>query len=132
LGTGSEILKLQDDADQIFFLSLLLLGSVTHFGQVKSAIDLPSKPHQYDAYLFAYFEGSGDKLKQEQLRFGISTNGTQWYALNQNEPIISSATISATGGIRDPHILRASDDRSFYLTATDMFTQKTDGKPIPA
>jgi len=78
----------------------------------------------YSAYLFAYFEGSGPKEKQEQLRFAVSTDAVHWSALNGNQPIIPSAEISQTGGIRDPHILRGADGNSFYITATDMYTFK--------
>jgi arabinoxylan arabinofuranohydrolase len=77
----------------------------------------------YSGYLFAYFEGSGDKNIQEQIRFGVSADAIHWSALNQNKPIISSEKISQTGGIRDPHIFRGLDDK-FYMTATDMFTVK--------
>lgn len=78
----------------------------------------------YDAYLFAYFEGSGDRDTQEQLRYGISADAVNWYALNDNKPIIPSSEISSTGGIRDPHILRGEDEKTFYMVATDMFTIK--------
>jgi len=75
-------------------------------------------------YLFAYFEGSGDKNTQEQLRFAVSQDAQNWVALNNNKPILSSADISQTGGVRDPHILRGEDKKSFYMVATDMFTVK--------
>ena len=75
-------------------------------------------------YLFAYFEGTGTPEKQEQLRFAVSADAVNWKALNNNEPIIDSGTISQTGGIRDPHILRGKDGNSFYIVATDMFTVK--------
>jgi arabinoxylan arabinofuranohydrolase len=79
---------------------------------------------KFTGYLFAYFEGSGDKDKQEQLRFAVSENALNWFALNTNQPILSSSDISGTGGIRDPHILRREDGKGFYLTATDMFAHK--------
>jgi len=79
---------------------------------------------KFNGYLFAYFEGSGEGAKQEQLRFAVSENGRNWTALNQNLPVISSDQISGSGGIRDPHLLRGEDGKSFYLTATDMFTKK--------
>ncbi|WP_078348634.1 family 43 glycosylhydrolase [Mucilaginibacter pedocola] len=84
----------------------------------------PGSEKNLDGYLFAYFEGSGDGNKQEQLRFATSQNGINWYALNDNQPIIPSKDISHTGGIRDPHILRGADGNTFYITATDMFTVK--------
>lgn len=79
---------------------------------------------QFAGYLFAYFEGSGDKALQEQLRFGVSADAVNWFALNNNKPIIPSSQISQTGGIRDPHLLRGEDGSSFYMTGTDMFVHK--------
>ena len=73
----------------------------------------------FAGYLFAYFEGGGDKNLQEQLRFAVSEDARNWYALNGNRPIIGSDSISESGGIRDPHILRGEDGR-FYMVATDM------------
>ena len=72
-------------------------------------------------YLFAYFEGGGDKNLQEQLRFAVSDDARSWYALNNNKPVVASDTISESGGIRDPHILRG-DDGCYYIVATDMHT----------
>jgi beta-xylosidase len=40
--------------------------------------------------------------------------------LNGNNPVVSSEKISSTGGVRDPHILRGADDKTFYMVATDM------------
>ncbi|MGG9963063.1 immunoglobulin-like domain-containing protein [Ferruginibacter sp. SUN106] len=78
----------------------------------------------FDGYLFAYFEGSGPRNMDEQLRFGASTDAVNWFALNNNQPVIASEKISGTGGIRDPHILRGEDGNNFYLVATDMSTAK--------
>lgn len=84
----------------------------------------------FAGYLFAYFEGSGEPMKQEQLRFAISQDAKTWYALNGNQPIIASDTISESGGIRDPHILRG-EDGNYYIVATDMFTVKNGWKENP-
>lgn len=72
-------------------------------------------------YLFVYFEGSGDQNLMEQLRFAVSEDAQNWYALNGNRPIIASDSISESGGIRDPHILRG-EDGCYYIVATDMHT----------
>jgi hypothetical protein len=72
----------------------------------------------YKAYLFAYFTGN-DKY-EEQIRFALSNDGYHYQALNNNLPVISSKTISSTGGVRDPHILRGADGKTFYMVATDM------------
>jgi hypothetical protein len=72
----------------------------------------------YSSYLFVYFTGNSGS--QESVRFAVSDNGFEYLALNNNEPILSSATISSTGGIRDPHILRGVDNKTFYMVMTDM------------
>ena len=82
-----------------------------------------SKETPFSGYLFAYFEGSGDGNLQEHLRFAVSEDAKNWYALNGNRPVISSDTISESGGIRDPHILRGEDGR-YYIVATDMKVAK--------
>lgn len=82
------------------------------------------KTNIYQGYLFAYFEGTGPKEKQEQLRFAYSSDARNWYALNNNRPVLRSKDISQTGGIRDPHILRRTDGNGFYVVATDMFVMK--------
>ncbi|WBL21556.1 glycoside hydrolase family 43 protein [Zunongwangia sp. HRR-M8] len=81
------------------------------------------------AYLFAYFEGTGKGELQEQLRFAVSRDAKNWKALNNNQPIIGSDSISNSGGIRDPHILRNND--KFFIVATDMFTVKNGWESNP-
>ena len=76
---------------------------------------------KFAGYLFAYFEGGGDQNLMEQLRFAVSEDAVNWYALNGNRPIIASDSISESGGIRDPHILRG-EDGYYYIVATDMHT----------
>lgn len=103
-----------------FFLSLFILWLLMSF----SGCTQQTNRETFDGYLFAYFEGSGDDDKQEQLRLATSVDAINWYALNNNEPVIASSDISQTGGIRDPHILRGEDGQTFYMVATDMFTKK--------
>lgn len=71
------------------------------------------------AYLFAYFTGNDNTRAEEAIRYAISTDGYTYRALNDNQPIVSSADIATTGGVRDPHILRGPDGR-FYMVVTDM------------
>lgn len=104
-----------------FLIGLLASCLWTLNGEAQNKASL-SEP-EYEGYLFAYFEGQGDKMQQEQLRFALSNDGITWRALNGNRPIIASETISESGGIRDPHILRGEDGK-FYIVATDMFTHK--------
>jgi len=69
------------------------------------------------AYLFSYF--TGNSQQEEQIRFAVSRDGLNYYALNKNEPIVSSDTIAVKAAVRDPHILRG-EDGCFYMVATDM------------
>ena len=93
------------------FLSTLLFLSFSLFAN-----------SQNTAYLFTYF--TGNTGAEESIRFGISKDGYTFRALNKNEPIISSKLISETGGVRDPHILRGVDGKTFYMVVTDMVSAK--------
>ncbi|MBV5282974.1 MAG: family 43 glycosylhydrolase [Paludibacter sp.] len=74
------------------------------------------------AYLFVYF--TGNRKDEEQIRFALSSDGYNFKALNKDKPIISSEKISLTGGVRDPHILRCEDGKTFYMVVTDMTSDK--------
>jgi len=76
----------------------------------------------YVAYLFTYFVGN--KVEQEQIHFAVSMDGYNYKALNRNRPVIDSKKISSTGGVRDPHILRCQDGKTFYMVVTDMTSSK--------
>lgn len=93
-----------------------------------SAAKKAAPNNKFAGYLFAYFEGSGNQ--QEHLRFAISEDAKNWYALNDNQPVIASDSISTSGGIRDPHILRG-EDGCYYIVATDMNTVKNGWKDNP-
>lgn len=71
-----------------------------------------------EAYLFAYFTGNAQS--QEQVRFAISTDGLSYTPLNGGNPVISSDTIAMKKAVRDPHILRGADGKTFYMVLTDM------------
>lgn len=76
------------------------------------------KDKDYDSYLFTYFIGNGPG--EESIHFALSKDGYNYYALNNNKPVLNSKKISASGGVRDPHILRAEDGKTFYMVVTDM------------
>jgi arabinoxylan arabinofuranohydrolase len=82
-----------------------------------------TKPYKSPtAYLFVYFTGNGKD--EEAIRFALSEDGYNYKTLNNNNPVINSAITSSTGGIRDPHILRSIDGKTFYMVATDMVAAK--------
>ncbi len=77
------------------------------------------KEESCTGYLFTYFTGNGPK--QEQIHFALSNDGHNFKALNNNKPIIDSKDISVSGGVRDPHILRCEDGKTFYMVVTDLY-----------
>lgn len=74
------------------------------------------------AYLFVYFTGNGPG--EEAIHYAISADGYHYKALKKDQPILNSTDISHTGGVRDPHILRGKDGKTFYMVATDMNVAK--------
>lgn len=73
-------------------------------------------------YLFTYF--TGNSVEEESIRFALSYDGYHYVALNDGRPVLLSGEISSTGGVRDPHILRCEDGKTFYMVATDMVSAK--------
>ena len=65
----------------------------------------------FSGYLFAYFKGNA--VSDESVCFALSTDGYNYKALNNNQPVLDSKIISSTGGVRDPHILRGDEGKSF-------------------
>jgi len=101
-------------------LTILLLAIVLNAqGQ---AYKFGPADKDFAGYLFTYFKGNA--VKDEAVCFAISTNGYNYRALNNNEPILATKEISSTGGVRDPHLLRSEDGRSFYMVLTDMTSSK--------
>lgn len=99
-------------------LSLIFLCPLFFYGQdYKSG----PEPKDYIAYLFTYFGGDGNS---EAVRYAISLDGYNYKALNNNKPVLDSKEISRTGGVRDPHILRGEDKKTFYMVLTDMVAAK--------
>lgn len=72
----------------------------------------------YTSYLFAFF--SNNSPNGEQIRYAISDDGFNYTSLNAGRPIISSEEIALKNSIRDPHIMRSEDGKTFYMVLTDM------------
>ncbi|WP_346857782.1 family 43 glycosylhydrolase [uncultured Draconibacterium sp.] len=78
-----------------------------------------NKSEKYEAYLFTYFTGNAPG--EEAIRFAVSEDGYNYRALNNNQPVLNNDEICETGGVRDPHILRSADGKTFYMVATDLY-----------
>ena len=97
------------------FLSTLTLAMTLSAGSAEAANPVED---QCVAYLFTYF--TGNHISQEAVCYAVSMDGYNYWALNDNKPVIDSKVISSTGGVRDPHILRCEDGKTFYMVVTDM------------
>ncbi len=75
---------------------------------------VPAKT-QSGKYLFAYFVGN--KPIEERIHFAVSEDGYNFFALNNNEPVI----IQTKGKkcVRDPYIVKGNDG-FYYIVGTDM------------
>lgn len=93
-------------------LCLLAVGTLSALSQ-KSV-----EEKDYVAYLFVYF--TGNHISEEAVCFAVSMDGYSYWALNGGKPVLDSKVISSTGGVRDPHILRCEDGKTFYMVVTDM------------
>jgi len=69
-----------------------------------------------EAYLFVHFTGESET--GEQIYFSVSTNGLNWYDLNNSAPVLYSNV--GEKGVRDPAIIRSADGRHYYILATDL------------
>ena len=105
-------------------LKKIILSLITVFSLINFSHAQPPALAEKDktAYLFVYF--TGNKPSDEAIRFAVSTDGYRYWSLNKNNPVLDSKTISSSGGVRDPHILRCEDGKTFYMVATDMVSSK--------
>ena len=70
----------------------------------------------YERYLFAYFPDNNN----ENLYYAVSEDGFKYTPLNEGKRIMASDSVAIKKGIRDPHLLRGQDGKTFYMVATDM------------
>ncbi len=79
-------------------------------------VDRSDEIGKYKGYLFTFFPSNSD----ENLYYAYSDDGFNYTVLNNGKRVMSSDTVAIKKGIRDPHILRGADGKTFYMVATDM------------
>lgn len=94
------------------FLTFLLL--VMMVGSCAFAAD----KNKLTAYVFVYFINNSPE--GEQLRYAVSRDGFNWAPLNNGYKIADVDNVARWKCIRDPHILRGEDGKTFYMVMTDM------------
>jgi len=103
-------------------------ASVTRKYEV--TVKAKSEEKEYAGYLYAHFNehATGGYDGIQQIFFGISKNGYDWSALNNNQFVAESSV--GDHGVRDPYIIRSAEGDKFYMIATDLdidFGAKYDG-----
>jgi sucrose-6-phosphate hydrolase SacC (GH32 family) len=101
-------------------LTLLFFGTLVNnvfAGGITTKAET-ANPDEMVAYLFTYF--NSNKPEDEQICYALSDDGYNFKPLNNGAPVISSDTIALTQCVRDPHILRCEDGKTFYMVCTDM------------
>ena len=86
--------------------------------QKKTVNEAAQDPNEMVAYLFTYFNSNAPE--DEQICYALSDDGYNYTLLNDGVPVIESDTIALTQCVRDPHILRCEDGKTFYMVVTDM------------
>lgn len=103
----------------LFAAASLMLAASPTFAQKKAkAVPEVKDPNEKVAFLFTYFTGNAPE--EEQICYALSEDGYNYTLLNQGLPVIKSDTIAYTQCVRDPHILRGEDGKTFYMVVTDM------------
>jgi hypothetical protein len=105
---------------KLFILTMLLAAALGSEAADKKQIvkEEPKDPNEMVAYLFTYFNSNAPE--DEQICYALSDDGYNFTPLNDGAPVISSDTIALTQCVRDPHILRCEDGKTFYMVCTDM------------
>ena len=99
-------------------LALLLSSNVSVNASTNATPVSNNDSDEKVAYLFTYFNGNAPH--EEQICYALSEDGFNFTPLNHGRPVIKSDSIALTGCVRDPHILRCEDGKTFYMVVTDM------------
>lgn len=70
----------------------------------------------YTNYLFTFFPSNSN----ENMYYALSSDGFNYTVLNNGKRVLASDSIALKRAIRDPHILRGQDGKTFYMVMTDM------------
>lgn len=115
LTDAGKLVKLADEAGGH---KVVMTATATRNGVTSSRdFEIIIAPREnYDSYLFTFFPSNSN----ENLYYALSRDGFKYTVLNNDKCVMSSDTVAIKKGIRDPHILRGADGKTFYMVATDM------------
>lgn len=107
----------QKNDRQIMLTVSATLGSVTRTKSFVVTVKAKVEEEALTGYLYAHFNETAEKGGQQQVFFGLSRDGLNWTALNNNNPVLESTESDCA--TRDPFILKSPNGDKFYLIATD-------------
>lgn len=116
------IVSRQDQDQQV---TLTVTGSYknkTADRDIKVTVKAKPKKKEYAGYLYAHFKEFPGSKSQQQIYYGISKDGMDWTALNDNNAVLESTV--GDKATRDPYIIRSPQGDKFYLIATDQTLYK--------
>lgn len=116
LSDGGKVLKLSPKGQGKHEVTLTASGLLRNARATREFKVNIAEEENYSSYLFAFFPNNDN----ENLYYAISTDGYNYTTLNNGQRVMSSDSVAIKKGIRDPHILRGPDGKTFYMVATDM------------
>lgn len=116
ISDNGNLLQLSPSGSGKKTVTMTATGYRKHLKKTKDFQINIAEDENYDSYLFVYFPNNAD----ENLYYAISKDGYNYTPLNNGQRVMWSDSVAIKKGIRDPHILRGQDGKTFYMVATDM------------
>jgi len=114
--TDVKRVKVRDNVDGDF--SFILVAKIKKDDVAyQRTFPVTAREKNYYGYLLVNF--NSNRVEGEQIRYALSTDGLNFVALNNNQPVLSSVNMARSGGVRDPYVVRGHDG-VFRMTNTDM------------
>lgn len=115
--TPAGIVHRQTVDKEVKLTAKIKAGAVEAEKIIKLTVIAKPQRKPYVGYLYTHFKEFAGVKGEQDIFFGISKNGIDWTALNNNEAVLKSTVGDMK--VRDPYIIRSYDGDKFYLIATD-------------
>lgn len=116
--TPAGVVTRGDTDQEVTLTATISSGTVSDTKEFKLTVKKKAEKKEYAAYLYVHFNELIVGTSLQQIYFGVSKDGLQWTALNDNQPILESTVGDL--GVRDPYIVRSPEGDKFYLIGTDL------------
>lgn len=116
--TPAGVVTRGDQDKKVKLTASIRSGDVSGTKEFQVTVKKKAEQKEYAAYLYVHFNELIVGTSLQQIYFGVSKDGLQWTALNDNQPILESTVGDL--GVRDPYIIRSPEGDKFYLIGTDL------------